>query len=234
MDFVGLQKTTLLDYPDKIACIFFTPGCNFKCGFCYNKELVLTPNKLPKISEKDAMDFLEKRKKYLEAIVITGGEPTLHWTELKEFIKKTKKLGYLIKLDSNGTNPEALKEAIEEKLIDYIAMDIKSSIENYSKAAGIKVNTENIQKSIKLIMNSGIDYEFRSTIIPEIYSNKDAEKISELIKGAKKYFLQQFVPADTMIDLSFKEKQRYTFQQALELKKILEKTIQKVELRGFE
>ncbi|MBN2127367.1 MAG: anaerobic ribonucleoside-triphosphate reductase activating protein [Candidatus Diapherotrites archaeon] len=234
MDFVGLQKTTLLDYPDKIACIFFTPGCNFRCGFCYNKQLVLTPNTLPKITEQEALEFLEKRKKYLEAIVITGGEPTLHWNELKKFVLKAKKLGYLIKLDSNGTNPEAIKEAIEEKLIDYIAMDIKSSLENYSKAVGTEVNTENIKKSIELIMNSGIDYEFRSTIIPEIYSNKDAIKISELINGAKKYFLQQFVPAETMIDESFKEKKRYSFSEAVELKKILEKTIQKVELRGFE
>ncbi len=234
MDFVGLQKTTLIDYPDKIACIFFTPGCNFRCGFCYNKQLVLTPNELPRISEEESFAFLEKRKKYLEAIVITGGEPTLHWSELKKFIIKAREKGYLIKLDSNGTNPEALKEAIEEKIVDYIAMDVKSSLENYSKAAGVPVDTNKIKESIELIMNSGIDYEFRSTILPEIYSKEDAVKVSELIKGAKKYYLQKFVPADTMIDETFKEKETYSKEKALELKKILEKTIQKVELRGFD
>ncbi|MFH1588149.1 MAG: anaerobic ribonucleoside-triphosphate reductase activating protein [Candidatus Diapherotrites archaeon] len=223
MDFYGIQKTTLVDFPDTIACVLFTGRCNFKCGFCYNKDLVLNPKKLPKISEQEAIDFLIKKKKYLEGLVISGGEPTLH-KELSSFIKKAKEIGYKIKLDTNGSNPEVLEKLFKEKLLDYVAMDIKSSEKNYEKACGVKIDFSNIKKSVSLIMNSGIDYEFRSTIMPEFYSKKDAELIAnELIPNAKIYFLQQFFPVETLIDLSFSSKPRYSKEQALELKPILEK-----------
>jgi pyruvate formate lyase activating enzyme len=235
MNFKGIQKTTLIDYPGKVACILFTGGCNFNCPFCYNKDLVKNPEKLPTITQSQALEFLEKRKKYLEGLVITGGEPTLH-QQLPEFIAKTKKIGYKIKLDTNGTNPKMIEKLIHEKLVDYFAMDIKTSFENYEKACGTKTDIEKIKKSVKIIMKSGIDYEFRSTIMPHYYTQKDAQKIAQDLKGAKKYFLQAFneMNGQTLIEPKTANKKKYSKKEALELKKILEKTIQKVELKNFD
>jgi len=207
MKIKGLQKLTLIDYPGKLACTIFLFGCNFRCGFCHNPELVL--NKLGgNISEQEVLDFLEKRKKYLEGICITGGEPLL--TLEKDFLKKIKSLGYKIKLDTNGSFPEKLEEFVSEGLIDFVSMDIKSSKENYLKVSNSKIEIEKIEKSIKLI--SGLkDYEFRTTILEEIHTTEEMEKIgkwlNELIgKIPKKYFLQGFKNNGKFIDQKYQNK----------------------------
>ncbi len=187
----GLQKFSLIDYPKKIAAIVFTQGCSFLCHFCHNPSLVIKEQFTPPLSEKDFFSFLEKRKNKLEGVVISGGEPTLQ-KDLIEFIKKIKNFGFLVKLDTNGTNPEVLKFLIEKKLIDYIAMDIKASFKNYEKVIGRKINLENIKKSIKLIMDSEIDYEFRTTLVKNLHTKEDVLEILKSIKGSKVYILQSF------------------------------------------
>jgi len=187
----GLQKTTLIDYPGEIACIVFLKGCNLRCPFCYSKELVLDEDDDLEIRQDEFFDFLKKRKGQLDACVICGGEPTIN-PEIFDFCLKIKKLGYKIKLDTNGTNPVVLKKLIDEGLIDYIAMDVKAPFSKYKKVTNSKLNVENIKKSIDLIKNSKIDYEFRTTVVPEIHTLNDIKKIVKEVAPAKKYFIQSF------------------------------------------
>jgi pyruvate formate lyase activating enzyme len=189
----GLQKVTLVDYPGKVACTVFLSGCNFKCPFCYSRELVLPEyiQNQPELSEKDFFSFLKEKRGLIDACVICGGEPTIN-PDLKDFIKKIKDLGFLVKLDTNGYLPDKLKELIDEKLIDYIAMDIKACFDDYSKATGINVDVSKIKESIELIKNSGIDYEFRTTIVPTIHTKESIIQMAKDIGRAKKYFLQAF------------------------------------------
>ena len=198
----GLQKTTLVDYPGKIACTIFLAGCNFKCGYCYNSDLVFDTGKGPTIPDEELIEFLESRKNILEGVCITGGEPTLD-KGLVTLIKKIKKLGYCVKLDTNGSNPEVIKELLEERLVDYIAMDIKASLDSYDEVTSVKVNKQNIKRSIEIIKNSQIEYEFRTTAIPDIINENEIKKILELIKGSKKYFIQQFKPDGKTIDSKY-------------------------------
>ncbi|MDD5639449.1 MAG: anaerobic ribonucleoside-triphosphate reductase activating protein [Candidatus Pacebacteria bacterium] len=204
----GFQKFTLIDYPGKLSCIVFLSGCNFRCPFCYSSELVL-PEKIkqqPELSEEKILEYLEKRVGMLEGVVLCGGEPTLN-SELDDFCLKLKTMGYFIKLDSNGTNSKKIKELIEKKLIDYIAMDIKAPLteEKYKIATGVDNNIEEIKKSIQIIKNSGIDYEFRTTVVPGIHNMEDIISIANSIGPAKKYFLQQFNPEKDVIDNSLKK-----------------------------
>lgn len=214
----GLQKFSLLDYPEKISAIIFTQGCNFRCHFCYNPMLVRPQfqagkikyssqeeqedHHIHQINEDDLFDFLENRIGKLQAIVITGGEPTL-FKDLPEFIKKIRKMGFLIKLDTNGTNPNMVQELIDKKLVDYIAMDFKASPEKYDKITGVKVNFQNILKNVKIIMESGLPYEFRTTIVPDFFSINDITKMGEIIKGADKWFLQKFKSDIPLVDKEF-------------------------------
>lgn len=195
---------TLLDYPQKIAAIVFTSGCNLRCSFCYNPTLVLPAliKKSQRLKEKEIFDFFKKRKKYLDGVVITGGEPTSQ-KDLVVFCQKIKKLGYLIKLDTNGSRPEVLQELIAQKLVDYLAMDIKGPLAKYEKICRVKVNPEAIKKSIELIKNSGLPYEFRSTLIKGAHSKADVIKMAELIAGAEKYFLQNFSLAPNLVGKQF-------------------------------
>lgn len=185
----GFQKSSFIDYPDKIAAVVFTGGCNFRCPYCHNRELVY--NMGENIDEEELFSELEKRKKYLDGVCITGGEPTLQ-PELDEFILKLKGMGYLIKLDTNGTSPKVLKSLLERNLLDYIAMDIKAPIQSYRSVAVEKVAIEAIEESIELIRESGVDYEFRTTICKEILSTADILKIAKRIKGSMKYTLQNY------------------------------------------
>lgn len=213
----GLQKLTLIDYPSKVSAIIFTIGCNFRCRYCYNTRLV-DPKLFREedvISEEEIFSFLKSRVDKLDAVVVTGGEPTLH-KDLDVFISKIKDMGFLVKLDSNGTNPDVLQSLIDRKLIDYIAMDIKNDFKNYEKIVNVKFDVSKIQKSIDVIINSGIDYEFRTTAAPGV-TKEDILNISEYIKGAKKYYLQVFQELD-VIDNSCKKEDRLSED---ELKDIL-------------
>lgn len=198
----GFQKTSLLDYPEEVSAIIWTVGCNFNCPFCYNKDLV--KGNITEISEDEVISFLDKRKKMLDGLVISGGEPFLQ-KDLKSFCKKVKKLGYLVKIDTNGTFPDKLKELIDEKLVNYIAMDIKAPAKNYEKLAGKKTDMKKIKKSIKIIQDSGVDYEFKTTFVPELLKKEDIVEIAKELKGSKKYYLQQFkndvdLISDTIMD----------------------------------
>ena len=225
----GLQKTSLLDYPDKVSAIVFTQGCNFNCGYCHNPNLLKNQSKND-ITVDVIFDFLSKRKGKLDGVVITGGEPTLQ-KNLKIFIEKVKDFGFAVKLDTNGTNPEIVKELINEKLIDYIAMDIKSPLENYSKVVNRSVDTDKIKKSINIIMNSGIDYEFRTTVLPSLISIDDFDKIGKMIEGAKKYYLQKFVVQSEINDSSLSVEQNYSVEQFEQIIQVLKQYIQIVEVR---
>ncbi|MEK7167376.1 MAG: anaerobic ribonucleoside-triphosphate reductase activating protein [Patescibacteria group bacterium] len=201
----GLQPVTLLDYPKKVAAIVFTSGCGFRCPFCYNPHLVL-PGLMKKnknLKVNDSLDFLRKRKKYLDGVVITGGEPILQ-KGLSNFLRSLKKMGYLVKLDTNGFNPEILGELMKKKLVDYVAMDIKGPLDKYEKFCGIKLDRGKIKESIKLIKASGLDYEFRSTLVKGLHGKGDVKKMAQLIKGAKKYFLQNFNHPGKLVENKFK------------------------------
>lgn len=192
MQIKGLQKLTLLDYKGYLAATLFTGGCNFTCPFCHNKDLVLYPNTVANIPEANVLHFLEERKGRLEAVCITGGEPMLQ-KDLPAFLHKIRSLGYKIKLDTNGTSPDKLKELMDQNLLDYIAMDIKNSKEKYSLTTGIVQNLEaQINHSIEYVMNSSIDYEFRTTVTRELHKEEDILAIAKWIQGAKAYYLQPY------------------------------------------
>ncbi len=221
----GLQKFTLIDYPEKTACIVFLSGCNFRCPWCYSPELVL-PERIenhPKIREEEFFDFLGKRKDKLDGVVICGGEPTLH-QEVTPFSRKIKKMGFLVKLDTNGSNPERIRELMKEKLIDYVAMDVKLPLSRYSEISNI--NSKKIKESIDLLKRSSLDYEFRTTVVPGVHTGKDIEQIAAEIKGAKRYFLQNFFP-DKTLDESFLKKEPFSKE---DLHKLKEKATTLVEM----
>ncbi len=199
----GLNKTTLLDYPGRIAATIFTGGCNFRCPFCHNAGLVLTPSSAEMYSEEDVFSFLIKRKNVLHGVCITGGEPTLQ-KDLQEFIVKIKGLGYAVKLDTNGYRPEVLQSLIEKGLLDYVAMDIKNSPSKYAATVGMDVDTEKVKESVELLKTSAIDYEFRTTVVKEFHDREDFGAIVEWVRGCPKYFLQQYKESDYMICMSQK------------------------------
>ena len=188
----GLQKFSLIDYPDKFSCIIFTQGCNFRCPWCHNPGLVYPHLFKNTISEDYVFNFLESCKNELEAVVITGGEPTIQ-PDLTEFIEKIKKMGYLVKLDTNGSNPYILEKLLKNKLVDYIAMDIKAPPEKYSLLIGKAIDISLIFKSIEIIENYSPDYEFRTTFVPSLLSEDDIAKIKRMIKNKEKYRIQKFM-----------------------------------------
>lgn len=206
----GLQKSSLIDYPGRISAIIFMQGCNFRCPYCHNPELISAVG-ASDLTALSVLDFLKTRVGKLDAVVITGGEPCLQ-QGLAEFIVEVKSLGFLVKLDTNGSFPDLLKKMLDAKLIDYVAMDIKAPIEKYSEVACCKIDTSNILKSIDLLKNSGIDYEFRTTVVNSQLLLEDFEKIGELINGAPKYYLQKFVPTK-ILNEKFLEQETYTDEE---------------------
>ncbi len=194
----GLEKTSLLDYPGKISAVIFTYGCNLRCSYCHNPELVIEEfDKEHSISEEELLRFLEGKKGKLDAVVITGGEPLLH-PDLEELIVKIKEMGFLIKLDTNGLLPSKLENLIKKGLLDYIAMDVKYPAEDYPIMTGIPDVIHKIKKSIKIIMNSGVDYEFRTTYVKGIHTFRSAKYIGQLIHGANLYYVQNFRDGKTI------------------------------------
>lgn len=240
----GLQKLTLIDYPGKLACTVFFSGCSFRCPWCYNPELVLIEKKEEdKITEKEFFDFLRERKDLLEGVVLGGGEPTIN-PELIKFCKKIKTTGYSIKLDTNGSNFEMLKNLINKNLIDYVALDVKAPKEKYLKIigmeaqfSGLKSNfwkeriIKNVEKSINLLKEGKIDYEFRTTVIPTLLEKKDILKIVRWIRPDKKYFLQNFRPEKT-IDPKFEKIKPYSEEYLLGIQKAIAPFFDICQIRG--
>ncbi len=227
----GLEKLSLVDFDEHLCCTTFSSGCNFRCPFCHNSPLVLDVKNQPLIDEDEILKFLKKRKGILDGVCISGGEPTLQ-KDLKTFLKKIKELGYLTKLDTNGSNPDLLQELIDEGLIDYIAMDIKSSPEGYSLAVGIEnFNLTSVKKSIEILKSNNLPYEFRTTIINELHTEKDIVEIGKWLKGSKKYFLQKFKDTGSCIQQNLTEVDKSTAEK---WKSILSKDIEKVILRGYD
>jgi len=252
MTIAGLQKTTLIDYPGKIAATVFLAGCNFRCPWCYSKELVLPAEikKQPKVLKKEFFDFLKKRKELLEGVVLCGGEPTIN-KDLPEFIKKIKELGYAVKIDTNGSNPKMLKKLIDNNLIDYVAMDIKAplglnfqfSISNFQikqpsgesalRQAKFQISKykNEIKKSVNLLKNSKIDFEFRTTVVPTIHTKEDFLKIAKWIGGPKvKYYLQNFRPEKTL-EPKFEKIKPYPEKYLLEIVKVISPFFEICEIR---
>lgn len=199
MNIQGIQKLTLLDYPGKMACVLFTAGCNLRCPFCHNSRLVVNPEKESEYGEEEILAFLEKRQGILDGVVITGGEPLLQ-KDISDFIVKIRELGYSVKLDTNGTFPEKLRELIDKGLVDYVAMDIKNSPELYAETVGVTgFDISRIKESISILLEGKVDYEFRTTVVREFHSVFGMDNIGKLIKGAKRHFLQAFVDSGEIL-----------------------------------
>lgn len=228
MIFNGFQKMTLLDFPGRVACTLFARGCNFRCPFCHNAGLVLGGN-MESYKEEEILSYLNKRKGLLDGVCITGGEPLLH-IDIKDFIYKVKELGFAVKLDTNGSRPETLKELVNEGLIDYVAMDVKNSIQKYGEAVGIEnLDTTDIEKSIDFLLLGKVDYEFRTTIVNPLHTVEDIKKLCERIKGAKRYFLQNFVDSGDLIGEGMTA---YTTETLKEMLSVAQKYIPEAQLRG--
>lgn len=192
MKFSGLQKISLVDYPNKVASVIFTPGCNLRCPFCHNWRIVVDP-KPPFLQEAGALEILESRKRYVDAVVVTGGEPTMH-KELPRFLAKLKERGFLVKLDTNGFYPEVLEECLP--FVDYVATDVKTSPEKY-RLLGAS-DTAGLLRTVEILKTGKVAYEFRTTVVPELFAAEDVTAIGEMVKGARTYAFQQFVPQDTL------------------------------------
>jgi pyruvate formate lyase activating enzyme len=192
MKFSGIQKTSLLDFPNRVASVLFTPGCNLRCPFCHNWRIVVDP-KPPFLNEEAVLKILDERKRFVDAIVVTGGEPTIH-KELPRFLKKLKGKGFLVKLDTNGFNSQILEECLQH--VDYVALDVKTSLEKYERL-GAK-DTVELLRTIGILKTGKVEYEFRTTVVPTFVDDEDVVKIGELVKGARAFAFQQFIPDDTM------------------------------------
>ena len=226
----GINTLTLLDFPGKVAAIVFTAGCNFRCGYCHNVQFVL-PEQIEKLSghfipKEKFFNFLETRKNLLDGVVISGGEPTI-WPDLPDFLKEIKKRGFLTKLDTNGTNPEMIEKLLKEKLVDYIAMDIKMPLNEYETLSCVKIDGTILKQSVELIKKSTIEYEFRTTVIEEFHDVNVIENIFKDIGSVKKFTLQNFRPEKTLCP-SFGEFHACTAQKLKTFKKIAEKYVDKV------
>lgn len=223
----GLLKLTLLDFPGHTACTVFFGGCNFRCPFCHNATLVRGEGE--NITEEEFFKFLSKRQGLLDGVCITGGEPLLQ-RDIADFMRKIKEMGFEVKLDTNGSFPEKLKELCSAGLVDYVAMDIKSSLEGYSRAAGVSVNTEKVRESVNFLVGGIVDYEFRTTVAKGAVLPSDMEGIGELISGAKRYFLQGFVDSG---DILGEGCGAYTQEEMSDMLATVKKYVPVAELRGM-
>ena len=224
----GLQKTTLLDFPEKVACTVFTGGCNFRCPFCHNASLVKLVDD-ERIDIDEFFSFLNKRVNILDGVCITGGEPLLQ-KDIFEFIQRIKGLGYAVKLDTNGSYPNELKALISAELIDYVAMDVKNSRSKYSQTCGANINIDDIQKSMGILASSGIEYEFRTTVVRELHSTEDIIEIAEWISNAPKYFLQSFKDSGDILSCGLSS---YSDNEMKEILETARKHNPRIELRGI-
>lgn len=232
MDIHGFQTLTLLDYPGYTAATIFLGGCNFRCPFCQNAGLVLRPSEEPTIPVEEVLSFLKKRRRVLDGVCITGGEPTLE-SQLPSLASSIKEMGYLVKLDTNGTRPEVIKKLYNDGLLDYVAMDIKSSPKGYGALCGIpEVNLEPIRESVRFLMESGVDYEFRTTVVRELHSREDFLDIREWLKGCNKYYLQAYRDSEHIIKPGIFSS--YSREELEEFAQLLREKIPLVEIRGID
>ena len=197
MKICGIQKVTLLDFPGHVACTIFLGGCNFNCPYCHNSSLIRSNLADEVLTKEELYEYLNHRKGLLDGVAITGGEPLLH-NEIVDLIKSIKDLGYKVKLDTNGSFPEKLKHLVDEKLVDYVAMDIKNTLEKYPLTIGCNTDMAKVKESIKILMNSDIEYEFRTTVVKDYHEIADFHKIGEMIKGAQRYFIQSYKYQDSV------------------------------------
>lgn len=226
----GLQKLTLLDYPEHTACTVFTAGCNFRCPFCHNASLVVNIPKEAEISEEEFFTFLQKRKGILDGVCVSGGEPLLQ-PDIELFIRKIKNMGFAVKLDTNGSFPDKLIHLVEEGLVDYVAMDIKNSPETYAFTAGTEtLDIVSVQKSVSYLMEEHVSYEFRTTVVKHYHSKESFEEIGKWLTGAEKYFLQNFVDSG---DLIGKNTRGCSEEEMKEFLEIVKKHIPNAKLRGI-
>ncbi len=225
----GLQKLTLLDYPEKVACTVFTAGCNFRCPFCHNASLVVDTYKNKEIPAEDFFAFLKKRRGILDGVCVTGGEPMIQ-RGIEEFLEQIKKLGYAVKLDTNGSFPDKLKKVVADGLVDYVAMDIKNSRERYGETIGIDgYDIWKIGESVQFLLENTVPYEFRTTVVRELHQRADFESIADWICGAKRYYLQSFVDSGDLIRQGLHGYNKEIMGQALE---IVKEKVELAELRG--
>ena len=225
----GYQQSSLIEWPGKIVSIIFTGGCNFKCPFCHNRDLVAEFEQIPDLDFDEILEKIKARRKWMDAVEFTGGEPLLH-PDIETMLRKVKEARFLTKLDTNGSFPDKLRNLIDKKLVDYIAMDIKAPLAKYEEVVNAKVDLDKIQESIRLLMESGVEYEFRTTVVPKLHSKEDIEEIGKLIKGAKKYYLQSFVPKTTL-NPSYEKERAFTNGEMKELAETVGKYVGKVEIR---
>mgnify|MGYP004629698995 FL=1 len=229
MKILGIEKVSFVDYEGKMCATIFTGGCNYRCPFCHNGGIVL--DKYKEISEDDILEYLRSRKGLLDAVTISGGEPTLQ-PDLKQFIIKVKKLGFLVKLDTNGTNPAVLIDLVNNNLLDYVAIDIKTNLEDYNRVAGVSNALQNnVQRSINYLKQSNINYELRTTLVNEFHTTESITKMADELAGQKKLYLQKFKASpDCINSVGLSEVPK---QIAKEYADILKRTIPMVELRGY-
>ncbi len=229
MKVFGFEKLSMVDFPGHLCCTVFTGGCNFKCPFCQNSDLVKMQN-LREIYQDEIFSYLSKRKGVIDSVCISGGEPTIY-PDLEQFIVKIKSLGFLVKLDTNGTNYEMLKRLIEKNLVDYVAMDIKNSLSAYGETAGTNfVDLENIKKSVELLKRNLVDYEFRTTLVKQFHSTSTITEMANWLNGAKRIFLQHFVDNGTCLQKGLNEVEKQDAEKFLD---ILKNHVNYVELRGY-
>lgn len=242
MQIAAYLKTSLIEWPGKIASVVFTPGCNFRCPFCHNGHLVDPKqiNGLALLKKQEVLEDLEKRKGWIDAVAVTGGEPTLQ-KDLPEFLKDIKALGFLVMLEQNGTNPGVLEVLIDKGLVDYFCMDLKGNFEDYEKFTGVKVDLEKIKESIRLIIGSGVEYEFRTTVVPRLHTKENlvrlATEVNDIFENCKlkiencKWYFQQFRPLNCF-DPEFQKLQPYSRQDLESFLKEIRKIIPNTHLRG--
>lgn len=231
MNVLGFEKMSLVDFDGLVAATVFTGGCNFRCDFCHNSPLVLSHDRLPVLDENEVLAYLSKRRGILDGVCVSGGEPTLQ-KDLPEFLTRIKSLGYKIKLDTNGTAPDLIKNLYADKLVDYFAMDIKNDREHYAKIIGFDdYDTSKVERSVEFLISLGDDYEFRTTLINEYHSEENVINVGEWIKGANKYFLQKFKSSENCINSSLSE---VPLSSAKRFSEILKKYIPNVALRGYD
>ncbi len=225
----GFQKVSVIDYPGIMASVLFLSDCNFRCPFCHNPDLILNRDRIPDIPVEEILEYLTAKREWIDGVCITGGEPTLH-KGLPDLCRTLKGMGMKVKLDTNGTNPEMVSMLIKEGLVDFLAMDIKGPLQKYDKISGVRVNKEDIKRSAELIRSSGLEYEFRTTVVPGMLEEEDISEIGKWLEGSKTYVVQQFRPMITL-DPAYGKVAPYSGPRMKALGDIASKYFGKVEVR---